>query len=371
MPLIRATHEPLLKGKERSFLVASVAVGASTVTVADYAQFTVGSYVLIGDFGKEGSEIIRLHTSTAPTSAGVVTLNSVLIYAHSVNDPIVQIDFNQVEFSRATTAAGAKSVLATNSIEADDLLTVYNDTTNSTGYAFVRYKNSATTTYSSYSGPMPYTGLTHGTVRVMKDQGLALTHESISELITEEFLLDELNNWQDDVTDQHDWSFELVSGTTTLATSTTSYTLPTDWKFTDSNQSTIQIRPAYLPPLQYVDKREYDLMQNAVTTSPTGTPTHFTIWDGSLLVSPTPTSDDNGDTLNYDYYKVIPRLVYDTDITEIPFPNVSQFYLAWKIEARKKNKDQADYWRQMYENRMMKRMKRNRTGQEARFYPII
>ena len=57
--------------------------------------------------------------------------------------------------SRATTATGAKTVLATNEIEPDDLYTRYEDSANTTGYGFTRWKNGAD--YSEYSDPIPYT----------------------------------------------------------------------------------------------------------------------------------------------------------------------------------------------------------------------
>lgn len=271
MPLLRASNSPLLTGKEKSYLTANASAGDSTVTIADYAQVTTGKYVLIGDLGQEGSEVIRIHTSTAPTSAGVVTLNSVLIYPHSMNDPIVVIDFNQVEFSRATTTTGSKSILSTTDIEADDLFTVYNDTTNSTGYGFVRYKNSATTTYSSYSGPLPYSGMARNSVRYMKDRGLALAGEQISSLISEDFLLQELNNWQDDITRQKDWDFELESATDTVVAGQKTYSFPTSpyaFKYQDTDRSILQIRLKNLRRLSKLDKREYDeLMIGTISTT--------------------------------------------------------------------------------------------------------
>lgn len=365
MPILQASNSQLLKAKERSFLTASPSAGDSTISVADYAQFSVGQYVIIGNLGQESSEIIRLHTATAPTSAGVITLASNLVYPHSINDPVVQIDFNQVEFSRATTTTGSKTVLATSSIEADDLDTSYNDTANSTGYGFVRYKNSATTTYSSYSGPIPYTGLEQNSVRKLKDQALTMVHERVGGLITDDFLLQELNNWQYDVTRQKDWDFEMDSATDTLVTSQENYTVSTELKYQSTNRSIINLHLSGEQPMQYIDKTQYEEL---LASSPSdGKPVMYTIYNGELLLVPAPSSDFSGDTLYYDFIKKIPELTQDTDTTVIPFYNTSQYYLAWKIEELKGNDTRADRYRQLYENRLAGEMRRNRDMQDKGF----
>lgn len=369
MALLRANNSPLLDGKEKSFLVANSAAGTATVTVKDYAQFAVGLPVLIGNLGSESSEIIRIHTSTAPTSAGVVTLASNLVYAHSINDPITQIDFNQVEFSRATTVAGSKSVLATQAIEADDLYTVYNDTVNSTGYGFLRFKNSYTTVYSSYSDAIPYAGLPENSVAMMKKRALQITHTEISDKISDDFILSELNNWQDEIGQMKDWDFEQTTLTDTIVTDQEDYTIPVTMKEQDSNKSVLNIHYTDSLPLEYIDKNKYDLVNYDPPAS--GTPTQFTIYEGVLYLFPAPSSTFSGDTLTYVVRRKIPALTSDSSETIITFYTISQYYLAWKIELEKGNKDQGDYWRGIYENRLSGVMRRNRTGQEARFHPII
>lgn len=365
MSLIRANNAPLLNGKERSYLTVSVAAGDGTATVADYAQFTINNYVLVGELGQEGSEIIKIHASTVPTSAGVITFASNLVYPHSINDPVVQIDFNQVEFSRATTTTGSKSVLATSNIEADDLYTSYNDIVNSTGYGFVRYKNSATTTYSSYSGPIPYAGLEQNSVRKLKDQALTMVHERVGGLITDDFLLQELNNWQYDVTRQKDWDFEMDSATDTLVTSQENYTVSTDLKYQSTNRSIINLHLSGEQPMQYIDKTQYEEILASAPSD--GKPVMYTIYNGELLLTPPPSSDFSGDTLYYDFIKKVPELTQDTDTTIIPFHNTSQYYLAWKIEELKGNDTRADRYRQLYENRLAGEMRRNRDMQDKGF----
>lgn len=435
MPILRIDNRPLLEGKEHTFLSVAAAAADATLTVSDIEGIAVGQYLLIGDFGVEKSEITRVHTSTAP-SGSTVTLATAISFAHAVGTKVTQIDYNQVEFSRATTVAGSKSVLSTEAVEADDTHTTYNDTTNSTGYGFGRYKNSASTTYSSYSGAIPYAGLSTNSVRKMKDAALGITSEKISSLITDDFLLTELNNWQQDITRQKNWSFEQTSATDTVVSGQNAYPISTvisDLKHVHEGQAIIQMRIKNYERLEYIDKREFDnAMTNTIYTTlngavldaastitltdssdfgETGTivigsdeitftandtdtniltvtastvdahddgstvwlkqslglPGYWTLYEDNFYLEPVSATDYDGLSIHIDYYKALPALTGDTDTTEIPFYELSQYYLAWKIEAKKKNTQQADYWRQIYENRLAGEMRRNRSGQYFRF----
>jgi hypothetical protein len=100
---------------------------------------------------------------TDPTGT-TVTLASNLVFTHPIYTKIQVLAYDQVEFSKAATVAGSKTVMATMGIAADSLETVYQDTTATSGYYFYRFKNSITTTYSDYSDPIPYNGFDEDTV---------------------------------------------------------------------------------------------------------------------------------------------------------------------------------------------------------------
>lgn len=435
MPLLRASNTRLISGRERTYLTANPSAGDGTINILDYTFFSVGQFILIGEFGNERSEVIQIHPATAPTAAGVITLATNLIFPHSVDDPVTQLDYNQVEFSRAATLTGTKTVLITQSILADDTFTSYNDLINTTGYGFARYKNSSSAIVSDYSGAVPYAGLSRNSVRKMKDNGLGLVKESISNLITEDFLMDELNNWQDDVARQKDWDFELDSTTDTVVAGQKTYPLPTtpySFKYLDTDKAFLQIRIYNYPALDYIDKSQYDqsmvgtistTLNGAVTIAATsvvltsvanfptagsaligdgtnetitwtgvttatntltgvtgvannhasgatiwlisslGQPRQYTVYNDSYYLRPVPSTDVNGYQIYIDYYKQIPTLSADTDTTIIPFYHIAQYYLAFKIEARKGNDKASEKWRSIYENRLAGEMRKNRVQQ--------
>lgn len=441
MPTIRANNSPILDGKESSFLVSSPAAGSGTVTVIDYSQFSVGQYILIGHLGNEASEIIRIHTSTAPTSDGVITLATNTVYAHSINDPVAQIDFNQIEFSRATTLTGSKSVLTTSNIEADDIFTSYLDTANTTGYAFIRYKNSSTNVFSGYSSPILYAGILPNSVAAIKKKALGITHERIGDLITDDFLLEEIQNAQDEVVMMKDWDFEMTSNDASpisILTGQTTYTLPSDLKYPSTNRGILEIKIPGKPALNYVDMREYRNMLNSSTgttlatdialidttvtvvdasslnssgtiiigdgsedeisytaisgdtltgvtgissihssgaavwqSTATSEPKWYTVYDGDLHIWPVPSTDFSGLSLIIDYWKTLTALTDDSSTTDVSFYPFFQYYLAWKIEDRKRNADRSDRWRQIWENRLKTQMTKRRDRQFYRIIPNI
>ncbi len=150
----------LLDGQIKSRLIADSTAGSSTITVANIAGFTAGNYYLLfGNFGDSNAEIVKIHASTAPTGF-TITLAAATAFDHYSDTPITVLDYNQIEYSRATTLAGSKSVLVTQVINANLKESVYKDLTNTTGYAFARFKNAGSSAFSAYSTGVPYTGLT-------------------------------------------------------------------------------------------------------------------------------------------------------------------------------------------------------------------
>lgn len=185
---------PLVEGAlEETHLTADVSASAGTLTVADIDGFAVNQILLIGELGSEKSEIIKTHASTAP-SGTTVTLAANTEFAHSAGTKVYVLSFDQVEISHASTAGGSKSVLSTESIQADQLIQTYEDTTESSGFYFARFKESIGSTFGSYSDAAPYGGWASDSVGYMIDRALDnLNLESLDETITREFCYSAIN----------------------------------------------------------------------------------------------------------------------------------------------------------------------------------
>lgn len=177
---------------EETALTADVAAAATTITVENIDGFAVNQILLIGDFGQEDSEIIKTHASTAPTGS-TITLASGLVKAHSARTKVYLIEFDAVEFNHADTLTGAKTVLATPSIQADQLIQIYTDTSETAGFYFARYKNTIATTYGSYTDGVPYGGWDDNQVGHLIVSSLSEVKESLSDIVTIQNCFDWIN----------------------------------------------------------------------------------------------------------------------------------------------------------------------------------
>ena len=92
---------PLVEAKlESTVLTADIASGSNTFRVKDIDGFATDQILLIGELGREGSEIIKTDASTAP-SGTTITLSSNTVFAHSAQTRVYLLEFDQIEFSHA------------------------------------------------------------------------------------------------------------------------------------------------------------------------------------------------------------------------------------------------------------------------------
>jgi len=181
----------LTKDKKFTYLSADATSGGSTLTVQSIVGFGVNQILCIGEIGEEQSEVIKTHATTAP-SGTTITLASNLVFNHSQDTKVYLVDYDQAEFSNATTTTGTKTVIGSAiTLQVDGKETQLTDSTNTTGYGFVRFQNTVPVpdTYSAYSDPVPYTGYADNTVFMIKKRALESCNEKIDgERITHEWL---------------------------------------------------------------------------------------------------------------------------------------------------------------------------------------
>lgn len=249
---------------EETTLSANAAASATTLTVDNIDGFAVDQILLIGELGHEDSEIIKTHDSTAP-SGTTITLLSGLVRAHSARTKVYKIEFDAVEISHATTLTGAKSVLATLSIQADQLLQVYTDTTQTTGYYFARYKETIGNTFGSYTDGVPYGGWADTQVGHLIVSSLSEIKETLSDIITVENCFDWLNTGlrfaQGKLRNFPQYQkLNQVIGQTSRGLFLT--TLPTDIYDNDTNRSVQGVRLGRRGvPLRLLDPAEFENRQ--------------------------------------------------------------------------------------------------------------
>jgi len=262
--ILRAINtELLVRGKPVSSLSAGSNAGATTLTVESISAFATSDFILIGELGSERAEIVQINASVSPSGTTITLVVGGTTHAHTPGDPIYKVDYDQVEFSRATTESGGKSVLATSGVTAELMDTIYDDTTNSTGYGFWRFKNSSTTTYSGYSDAIPYAGYEIDSVNEILDRALSVAGTVVNPRLKLEHLYKFLNDFITLANSYNKrWSEAKVldEELDTLTTGDWEVSLPTTIAQTFDPSAIISIRLQNYPPLRYIAKREYDTM---------------------------------------------------------------------------------------------------------------
>ena len=253
---------PFLPSEPLTNLAESVLATGVALTVLDNTGFAQNDFVILGHVGTEKTEAKRI---TAAVTAGTSLTVAALTFDHTVDTVVMKTLWDQAEISGAATLTGAKTVIATISLQYDADFSTYVNTGTTYAYYFVRYYNSNAATYSSYSdGVMDggaVSGYAQNTVRAVKTEALAMTNEKIGDLITDEWLNNEIQACEQNVyREKKVWSwaytFNSILGSTT--TGEFRVALPTDISDAHSNKSILGVHIETKPDMYYITKSELD-----------------------------------------------------------------------------------------------------------------
>lgn len=309
---LKAYNPDLLVDVEKGFITADVASASGTLTVESIAGIGVGDYLLLGEFGQENAEIVRVHIGTAP-SGTTITLNANTTRKHERGTAFYRIDRDQVEFSRATTLAGSKAVLSTASINPESVWTIYEDITNTTGFGFYRFKNSGDTTFTGYSESIPYTGYGEETLKkifdsVRYDMGMVDEHgePTWEGKIGRKAMIQAVIDCQEDLAKARSrWSFltNFDATVSELSTGEDAYDLPSDIAYEDRRIMIQAVRVGGNKKLRYIDKNKFNEEREEIVKTTLG----------SAITSTTQTTITLTDSSDFDDSGNIQVIVDDQD----------------------------------------------------------
>ena len=259
-------HAQLLSDAiQSSYLAEAATAGDAQIFLQDYTGFLDNQALLIEDIGSETAEIVTV--SGTPSVGGGAVLDAVLVRAHPTGSRVYVLDYDQFELSHATTATGSKTVLTTTlgsglvAIQPDIAIQVYNETEQTTGFYFARYKHSISAVFSGYTDALEYGGWDANTVGYMIDRALRDVGEKLSEKVTRfdcyewintclKLIQGKLKRWP-----EH-YSYNAVLGQIQRGDNTT--TMPTDAYDTETNKSIIALRVGDDKKLQYLSPGDFD-----------------------------------------------------------------------------------------------------------------
>lgn len=175
MITLKIDNRSLTQNTEFSFLVNNESSGVTAgtgVTVVNsdiFADSVTNDYALLGEWGAENSEILKLSSVTVSGGVHTIKFTASTKFAHSESTRITLLKYNQVRFYRTTTATfnsnPANALTGFVDIQPDDYFTKYYDLTNSTGFGWVVFYNATTTVVSSPTNAIPYASFSENSVQ--------------------------------------------------------------------------------------------------------------------------------------------------------------------------------------------------------------
>lgn len=231
MIILKADNRTITENTKYTYLSDNTVSGVTSLTVSSTSGFSVDDYILVGDFGQESSEILKIATIASATQLTVTTSTS---FSHSESTVIRRVLYNQVRFYKTTTTTfSAGSPLGTVNIDPQSLYTSYEDNSSGTGYGWFIFLNGTTGLNSSPSNPIPYAGFDDNSAKSIIEQFLSSISNSDAKLISFEeafrwlsegyaLAYNELNLVNQEYTTEDVKEINIVSGTQ-------EYSLPTNF----------------------------------------------------------------------------------------------------------------------------------------------
>lgn len=89
-------------------------------------------------------------------------------------------------------------------------------------------------------------------------------------------------------------------------------------------------------------------------------PTKYAIYEGNIILNRPIDEDYAGQKIKIDYFKELTRIEDSSDVTQIPFYNIFEYWLAAKIETRKQRHDVAANYMKQFEELLRNNAKADR-----------
>ena len=342
--LIRGFN-PTTEGLEKSHITNVVAVGATNIRIKNNDRFSVDDRVMIGEMGREKTEIV---TVSAVNADGDDITVGATIFPHDVDDPIYVLRFDQVRFERSTTGVnGTFSTLSTQELDVDNasLETVYDDTDGVATYAYrVVYVHSISAVESEASDANLGGAFGRTQVGFLIDELLREINDPTENLVTRTELLGYMNECNDELQSRTEKPYDFLLKREVKDTTLNSKSIDLTsgmWKvkgisylFNDS-AGLAELRPIRILPIEEFRYRFQD--ENAATSDELKFIGIDTATDKYLL-APTPKTSQTG-VLYVWYWKTFTQLDSEGDTFETPTPRVYKLFCLAKIFRKKGARD--------------------------------
>lgn len=282
--LFLVNNRTLIKNRERTFLTASADSADTTLTVRaiDANAWSDDDYLIVGEIGAPNAEVVQVNGT--PSNGTSITIDQGgsggLRYDHAADEPVYRIDYNQIEISRANEENGTKTLLATIDLQPSDLQTRYDDTQNTTGFGFVRFKNETIGSLSPHSDAMPYAGQSLQSLSKIRDEVRRNLDEEDDAYISDSEIDDKINLKQREIINERLWVFNETEKSLSSVANQIDYTYSESVK----NLHTMRFSTR---PIDFIDRVRWDQLHYDSDTS-AEIPQGYSIWNEKIRFYPRP-----------------------------------------------------------------------------------
>lgn len=238
---------PDLSSYPKTYLDSDASAGDTSLS-ANGLDFSTSQYIVVGSVGQLKTEIIQIHTATAPNKT-TITLASALQFAHNRGDIVRFIPYNQLSLDTSTDNSTWTVGVTTTAIRPDATETYLQRPSDSaTLYYRFRFNNSSAATFSAYSDSIQATtNLAYNSFGYIKKQALDDLGEAIGSEITQERLIQWLSEGRRELDNDQRvsrWSFRKKYNTILgqITPGTWSMNVPNDLRNPNTSENIYQIK---------------------------------------------------------------------------------------------------------------------------------
>ena len=184
---LKADNRVLTQNSKYSYLGDNFLSGVAQLTVTNSEGFLENDYVLLGEFGSETTEILKISSVTEATHA--LNFTSSTKWSHAESTKVAVVKYNQAKFYRTVLpifdASVANEVTDFIDIQPDSFFTLAYDLDHTTGYGWFILHNQAIATQTQSSNYIPYAGFEPNTVKAILDDFFSTLNNKELKLISE------------------------------------------------------------------------------------------------------------------------------------------------------------------------------------------
>ena len=181
---LRAKNSDLISAQKYSYLQNNYSSGVTEVIVTNSAGFTVGDYVLLGSFGSETAEIMKITSITTATHT-ISFAAETTSFSHPESTKVTIIPYDKIKYYWvATTTFDSDNLLDTINVQADSLFTIYKDSAHSIGFGFFKFYNSTNLKITTASNAIAYGSFAANTAQKIIEGFLRSLNQKDSKLIS-------------------------------------------------------------------------------------------------------------------------------------------------------------------------------------------